>query len=111
MSLWDFHKQSIYITMKKIFISTLAALGLVACVQEQVLDITTSRAIAFDNAFIENATRAAADPSTTNATIDGFNVWAFVDVPTGTVFNGDQVKKTGDTWSYTNPQYWTPGHA
>ena len=96
--------------MKKIIISTLAAMSLVACVQEQVVDITTSRAITFENAFIDNATRAAADPSTTTEKLDGFNVWAFMDVPTGTVFTGDPVQRSGDAWTYEETQYWAPGH-
>ena len=96
--------------MKKIIISTLAAMSLAACVQEQVVDLTTSRAITFENAFIDNATRAAADPSTTTEKLDGFNVWAFMEVPTGTVFTGDQVKRNGDAWTYEETQYWAPGH-
>ena len=96
--------------MKKIIISALAAMSLVACVQEEIVTVNQPNAIAFENAFVENATRAAVDPSTTTGTIAGFNVWAFMDAPAGVVFQGDEVTKSGDVWTYTNTQYWTPNH-
>ena len=95
--------------MKKIIISALAAMSLVACVQEEVVTVTQSNAITFENAFVDNATRAAVDPSTTTTSIDGFNVWAFIDNPQGVVFQGDEVRRNGnDAWTYTNTQYWAP---
>ena len=99
--------------MKKIIISSLAALSLVACVQEEVVTFNQSNAIAFENAFIDNATRAAADPSTTLDRVNplqGFDVWAFMDESNGTVFVGEDVTKFGSGWTYTNTQYWTPEH-
>ena len=99
--------------MKKIIISSLAALSLVACVQEEVVTFNQSNAIAFENAFIDNATRAAADPSTTldrENPLQGFDVWAFMDESNGTVFVDEDVTKFGNGWAYTNTQYWTPEH-
>ena len=43
--------------MKKILFSALAAMSLVACVQEQVMDVPTGGAITFENAFVDNATK------------------------------------------------------
>ena len=96
--------------MKKIIISALAAMSLVACVQEEVVTVNQSNAIAFENAFVDNATRAAVDPSTTTASIEGFNVWGFMDQPSGVVFTGDPVTKVGGAWTYAETQYWAPNH-
>ena len=95
--------------MKKHLFYALAALGMVACMQDEVVTVQQD-AISFQGAFVENATRAAADPSTTVKTIEDFNVWGFMDQPSGEVFKGDKVAKAGDMWTYANTQYWVPGH-
>ena len=104
--------------MKKLFVSLLAIAGLVACTNDEVVNVQSSNAIAFDT-FVENSTRAN-DPSFTKATLDKFDVWAFVENESGTVLGGldandvnggENVTRVGDNlWSYTNLQYWTPGH-
>ncbi len=95
--------------MKKLFVAALAVLSLAACSNDEILDAPRSAAIKFDNAFVENATRAAADPSTNGNSINNFDVWAFVNESDGTVFNGENVTKQGNgTWSYDNTQYWAP---
>ena len=92
--------------MKKIIFSALAALSLAACVQEQVVDIPSGGAIAFDGAFVDNATRAAQTVTTGN--LEEFQVWGFVKAPSGVVFNKTLVYKTGGVWSYDGTQYWAP---
>ena len=77
--------------------------------QDEVVTVQQD-AISFKGAFVENATRAAADPSTTVNTIADFNVWGFMDQPSGYVFTGDKVAKAGNVWTYANTQYWAPGH-
>ena len=96
--------------MKKTFLMALAALGLVACVQEEVVTIPQTDAITFDGAYIDNATRAAEDPSTTTGTINGFDVWAFMNEWDGTVLVDEDVEKAGGKWTYANTQYWTPNN-
>ena len=96
--------------MKKIIISALAAMSLAACVQEEIVTVNQPSAIAFENAFVDNATRAAADPSTKTEELNGFNVWAFMDQPSGYVFTGDEVTKNGGVWTYAETQYWAPNH-
>ena len=96
--------------MKKLFVVALAAMAMVSCVNEDVVSVKGGDAIAFDNAFIDNSTRAAADPSTTTASIDAFDVWAFMDSVDGTVFEGENVTKSGVDWTYVNTQYWLPNH-
>ena len=98
--------------MKKIFVAVLAMAGVVACNTVDTLDVPQNPEIRFANAFVENATRAdvAADPSTKTADLAAFNVWGFMDEPAGQVFVEELVTKSGNTWGYTNTQYWAPGH-
>ena len=95
--------------MKKQLAIVCAALGMVACMQEEVVTVQQN-AISFKGAFVDNATRAAEDPSTTLENITNFNVWGFMDQPSGYVFTGDKVEKAGDAWTYANTQYWAPNH-
>lgn len=94
--------------MKKLLIFALAAMSMVACVKEEVTLLPQGDAISFENAFIDNATRTAVDPSTTTATLNGFNVWGFVKEYDGVIFDGVEVTKNGDVWSYMGTQYWVP---
>ena len=95
--------------MKKLFVSVLAIAALVACNNEQTLVQKGNAPMEFGASFVENATRAI-DPSTTTGSLTGFDVWAFMDQPSGQVFVDEDVTKSGDAWSYQNAQYWTPGH-
>lgn len=98
--------------MKKLFIAVLAMASLVACNKNEVIEKAASPAIRFENAFVDNATRAnaAVDPSTTSATIEAFSVWGFMNAPAGKVFVEEKVTKNGSEWRYINTQYWTPGN-
>ena len=79
--------------MKKLLIFALAAMGMVACVKEEVTLVPEGSAISFESAFINNSTRAAADPSTNSDNLTGFNVWGFVSEYNGTIFTKKEVKK------------------
>ena len=94
--------------MKKLLVITLAAISMAACMNEETTMLPQGDAISFDSAFIDNATRAAVDPSIKTATLDGFNVWGFVKEYDGTIFNGTEVKKADGAWSYQGTQYWVP---
>ena len=96
--------------MKKLFVIALAAFGMVACVNEEITELPQGGAITFESAFIDNATRAdAVDPSTTTASLAGFDVWAFVNETNGVVFTDQDVtKNSGGAWSYQGTQYWAP---
>ena len=65
-------------------------------------------AITFENAFIDNATRAAVDPSTTTNTLTAFDVWGFVKEHDGTVFVDQDVTLNGGQWGYEGTQFWAP---
>ena len=98
--------------MKKLLVSVLAIAGLVACTQETTLVQKGNAPMEFGAAFVDNATRAdkAEDPSITTATIEGFNVWGFMDSPAGKVFEGEDVTGTQGNFTYVNTQYWIPNH-
>ena len=94
--------------MKKILASALAAMSLVACLQEEVVTVPQTDAITFEGAYVNVATRAAVDPSTTTASIAGFDVWAFMNEWDGTVLTDEDITRTSSGWTYANTQYWTP---
>ena len=90
--------------MKKIFLIALAAIGMTACMQEEVMDTPTGGAITFDKAFVGNATKAVM----TTDDLKAFQVWGYVNQPSGKLFEGTEVKKDGDAWTYQGTQYWAP---
>ena len=111
--------------MKKTIFTILAAASIVACTKSDVVDVLAPEAIAFDNAFVDNATKAIDATLNTN-TLTTFNVYGTV---TGTstgegtvnIFKGVEVKKgtaetgavTSGNWWYsgTYTQYWIAGNA
>ena len=94
--------------MKKLLVSLLAIAGLVACTNDEVVNVQKGNPITFDS-FVENATRAN-DPSTTTNSLNAFRAWAYMDNTTGVVLNDELVEKVGSVWSYVNTQYWMPRH-
>ena len=96
--------------MKKLFVCALAVGLFTACSQDETISQQSPMQISFEGAFVENATRATNDPSTTTDNIKGFDVWAFMDEPTGVVFNNEDVTGGKGAWTYTNTQYWAPNH-
>ena len=96
--------------MKKVFLTALSLLAFASCNNDCVVDAPAPAAIEFEDSFVEIKTRAAIDPSITTATIDAFDVWGFMNAPTGVVFNCDRVSKGANGWKYKNIQYWTPNN-
>lgn len=72
------------------------------------MDTPQGDAITFENAFIDNATRIAADPSTKNGELTAFDVWGFVKEYDGTVFVDQDITLNGNVWAYNGTQYWVP---
>ena len=99
------------LTMRSKILLAFAALALVACTQEEVVD-TPQTAITFSNAFIENSTNVtkAADPSITESSLGGFAVWGYRDNTSNVVFEGEIVTPVSgtDKWTYSGTQYWIP---
>ena len=98
--------------MKKLFVGVLAIASMVACMNEETVRVQDPAAIGFEANWVENATRAdvAVDPSTTTTSLEGFDVWGFMDSPAGKVFEGEDVTGSQGNFSYVNTQYWIPGH-
>ena len=96
--------------MKKLLVSVLAIAGLVACSQDTTLvqNSNNGTLMEFNVAALDNATRV--DPSITVNTLNGFDVWAYVDSKGGTVLKEERVSLVNGAWSYVNKQYWSPEH-
>ena len=93
-------------TMKKILIAILAVAGLAACSQDMTLETPKGAAIAFDNAFVNNSTRAT---DITADNLQDFGVYGSVvnnQNQQGLIFNNQEVKKNGNAYSYSPAQYW-----
>ena len=106
--------------MKKNLFLAVAALAFSGCLQDEVMTLN-QQAIKFDNAFVDNVTRAAFDGSYTIETLKDFQVYATISNGTNVanIFNGEVVSKTqfsdngmGDIWKYNsaNTQYWVDGN-
>lgn len=111
--------------MKKIILATLAAAALVACAKEDVVVAPKGEAIAFDNAFVDNTTKAI-DPSITNTSLKGFLVYGTTkgdhaaDAKVVNIYNGVEVLNknykgdynVGTDWAYASQytQYWIDGN-
>ena len=95
--------------MKKLFTLALAFAALASCSKVESLETSAAGQIAFGDSFVEIKTREAVDPSTTTASINAFDVWAFMNEPSGTVFAGERVTKSeSGEWTYNALQYWVP---
>ena len=102
--------------MKKIFIAFAALATIAACNKAEVIETQEGEQIAFNNAFVENTTKAAVDPSLGTAKpFTSFNVWGSVggvaiydgDEVTGTVGSNIVDEKETNLWTCTSvKQYW-----
>lgn len=100
--------------MKKTLFAVLALAAVAACNKAEVVEQSAANAIAFDNAFVDNAVKSVSDPSFTNEKLfSDFAVFGFVEG--ATLFDGTQVKKEKinndlkSDWQYTGTQYWIAG--
>lgn len=95
--------------MKKILIAILAVAGLAACSQDQLVEAPKSVAIAFDNAFVNNSTRAT---DITKDNLKDFGVYGSVEkevdseIQQGLIFTNQRVYKSGNAFIYSPAQYW-----
>ena len=80
--------------MKKIFIALAALATIAACNKAEVIETQEGEQIAFNNAFVENATKAAVDPSLGTAAkpFTSFDVWGTVGGVA--IYSGDEVTGT-----------------
>lgn len=96
--------------MKKTFIAILAVAALAACNKAEVIEIAPGEAIAFGNAFVDNATKAT-DPSYSANDITKFNVYGTVN--NVVIYPGTEVTRGtaayNAAWTCPVDQYWIPG--
>ncbi len=105
--------------MKKVFLALAAVVALAACSKEETLVQQAPEAIAFENAFVDNATRSVNDPSLTTdgltANDKGFAVFGYVrtsdaaDSAIAPIFTNEKVWYENSAWKYGTTQYWIEG--
>ena len=100
--------------MKKVLFALLAVAALSACTNDETISLNPGEAIEFGNAFVENSTRAAADPSlgTTAKPFTSFDVWGTANGVA--IYAGEAVTGTvgaGNEWTCTKKNYWVEGVA
>lgn len=93
--------------MKKILLSAFAIFAMMACNNEEPVRLQEQSLITFEDSFVEAKTRAE-DPSITTTSIEAFDVWGFINQPSGVVFKQERVTKSEEGWGYKNLQYWMP---
>lgn len=97
--------------MKRLVMCGVVALALAGCTQNEVLNISSDRAIGFD-AYTGKGTRVVND-ITGDGNASGFNKFIVygsyaASGQNTTVFNGVEVSYSS-SWTYTNEQYWQNG--
>ena len=95
--------------MKKVFIAILAVAAFAACNKAEVVETAPGVAIAFDNAFVDNATKAAADITLSNLTDFGVYGTVTKDPNSALIFNNTQVTNNSGVYTYSPVQYWIEG--
>lgn len=89
----------------KLFVAALATLAFASCSETETVEMPSSAAIKFDNAFVGNAVRAVVD----NGNFTKFNVFGGFDGNLTNVFNNVVVNKGDGTWTAEQIQYWQAG--
>ena len=95
--------------MKRICTAILAVAALAACNKSEIIEAPKGAAIAFDNAFVDNATKAATD--ITKAKLADFGVYGTVAKGgnNALIFENTKVSKVGEAYTYSPAQYWIEG--
>lgn len=95
--------------MKKLLFAAAAIVAMASCATDDVVSRPAGAAIEFNNAFVENSTRAA-DIDAENLT--NFGVYGSVvnsSNQQGMIFANQVVTKTASGYTYTPAQYWIAG--
>lgn len=82
----------------------IATMMLASCTNEDVLNVSDSRAIEFNGTGIDNITKA----DITSSNFAQFYVYGGYN--TTDLFNGTEVNKSGQNWQYNPTQYWKVGN-
>ena len=105
--------------MKKLLLSVFAIAALASCMQDETLGAAQRENIVFENAFVDNTTKAI-DPSITTTgenAISEFQVWGttkgdHTNAAIVPIFADEKVDKTTGDWRYDSgkTQYWIAGN-
>ena len=93
--------------MKKILFAAAAVVALASCATDEVVSRPENKvAIEFDNAFVDNTTRVAADITLSN--LNDFGVYGSVvkGNAQSLIFTNTVVSKTNGDFTYSPAQYW-----
>ena len=103
--------------MKKILFAILCAGAVISCAKEEVIT-AEKEAITFENAFVDNATKALDGYTVNTGNLTSFNVWGTTQMPTAgspivPIFEEVAVSLNGTDWTYGSAftQYWIPGNS
>ena len=101
--------------MKKTLFTILAAAAIVGCAKEEVVTVN-HEAIAFDNAFVDNATKTTDNSFSATNLPESFVVYGTTQHPGNdavSIFNAVTVSKNAGEYTYANQhtQYWIEGNA
>lgn len=103
--------------MKKIFFAILCAGAVISCAKDEVIT-AEKEAITFENAFVDNATKALDGYTVNTGNLTSFNVWGTTQMPTTgspivPIFEEVAVSLNGTDWTYGSAftQYWIPGNS
>ena len=106
--------------MKKIFIAMMAVAAFAACSTEEQIAAPKGDAIAFGDAFVDNATKAIDGTFANNGTgvneLTQFDVYGIVENAEHSIANifcAEPVSKSGSVWTYdpNKTQYWVAGNS
>ncbi len=96
--------------MKKILFAAVALVAMASCATDEVVSRPDNKlAIEFDNAFVENSTRAA---DINKGNLANFGVYGSVingQGQQGMIFNNKTVTVSEGRYTYEGPQYWIEG--
>lgn len=101
--------------MKKILFTILCAGAVISCAKDEVVT-AEQEAITFENAFVDNATKALDGYTVNTGNLTSFNVWGTTQMPSSSdivpIFNEIAVSLDGTAWTYgaAHTQYWIPGN-
>lgn len=102
--------------MKKILFSILCAGAVMSCAKVEVVT-AEHEAITFENAFVDNATKALDGYTVNTGNLTSFNVWGTTQRPSSSeivpIFGEVAVSLNGTAWTYGSAftQYWIPGNS
>lgn len=83
------------------FTAAMAAMCMVSCSNDEYTEVAESKAISFENAFVDKSTRAELDAFTLSKfTVNGYQ-------GENLLFDGQEVEKNTDgNWTYSPVKYW-----